>query len=41
MLSHTPYDGSECLLQLPVNSIIEHVKQYDGLISNANIAVSL
>jgi len=41
MLSNTPYDWSECLLELPVNSIIKHVEQHNSLVPDANIAVSL
>tara|TARA_B110001450_G_C17576067_1_gene462883 strand:+ start:478 stop:1101 length:624 start_codon:yes stop_codon:yes gene_type:complete len=41
VLSNTSNDWSKGLLQLPVNSIVEHVEQYYGLISDANVTVSL
>jgi len=41
MLTNVSNDWSECLLQLPVDSIIKHVEQDNSLISNADIAVTL
>jgi hypothetical protein len=41
MLSDTPDHWSKGLLELPVNTIVEHVEQHDSLVSDANIAVSL
>jgi len=41
MLTNASNDRPECLLQLPINSIIEHIEQNNGLISDADIAVAL
>ena len=41
VLSNTSNDWSESLLQLPVDSIVKHVEQNDGLISDADVTVSL
>lgn len=41
VLTNTPNNWSEGLLQLPVNSIIEHVEEDDRLISDTDITVSL
>lgn len=41
MLSNTSHHWPEGLLKLPVNSIIKHVQEYNGLIPDSNITVSL
>ena len=41
MLANTPYNWSECLLQLPIDPIIEHVQEHYRLVPNPNIAVAL
>lgn len=41
MLSNAPDDGSEGLGELPVNTIIQHVQENNGLISDWNLTVAL
>lgn len=40
MLANASNGGSKCLQQLPVDTIVQHVKQYDRLISNAHVGVA-
>ena len=39
MLTNRSYRWSECLKQLPIDTIIEHVEQNDGLVTNAHIII--
>ena len=41
VLTNASNDGSKCLLQLPINAIIKHIEQDNGLISNANVTIAL
>ena len=40
MLAHAPNSWTECLKQLPVNSIVKHVEEHDRLVSDAHVTVT-
>ena len=40
MLANASNSRSKCLKQLPVDTIIQHVKQYDGLVPNAHVGIA-
>ena len=41
MLANTPYNWSESLLQLPIDSIIKHVQEHNSLVPDPNITIAL
>ena len=41
MLADTSNNWPESFLQLPVNTVVEHVEQHDGLVSDTDVTVAL
>ena len=41
VLAHTADNWAECLLELPVHTVVKHVQEHNGLVTDGNLTVTL